>query len=181
MMPGPDSGLRYPDQTVSGGHHPVAAFTHWLLAVAVALLVGGLATLVMWHVLRPRDEAVAGIKALAGASWREFINLVLAALAMRGYSRVIDRETASGDADFTLERDGGHWLLSCKHGSAYVLGKPAVDGLANDIRLANARGGFLVTQGRILDEARKPAERNGVELLDGHALWPQLRDLVKPE
>lgn len=153
---------------------------HWLVAIAVALLVGGLGTVFMWHVLRPRDESAAGIRALAAASWREFINLVLAALARRGYHRVVDRETASGDADFTLDRDGEHWLLSCKHASSYVLGKPAVEQLANEIRLANARGGFLVTQGRILDEARAPAERHRIELLDGHALWPELRDLVKP-
>lgn len=153
---------------------------HGLIAIVVAVAIGGLATVFMWHILRPRDEAAAGIRALAGASWREFLNLVLAALARRGYSRVVDQETASGDADFTLERDGGHWLLSCKHASSFVLGKPAVDQLANDIRLANARGGFLVTQGRILDEARAPAQRSGIELLHGHALWPELRDLVNP-
>ena len=154
---------------------------HWFIAVAVTLVTGGLATVFMWHVLRRRDETQAGLKALSGTSWREFINMVLAALARRGYSRVVDHETASGDADFTLDRDGEHWLLSCKHGSAYVLGEPAVDELANDIRLANAAGGFLVTQGRILDEARKPAARRHIELLGGPALWPELRDLVKPD
>ena len=158
----------------------MGASAHWFIAVAVALLTGGLATVLMWHVLRRRDEAAAGIRALAGTSWRDFINMVLAALGRRGYSRVVDHETASGDTDFTLERDGGHWLLSCKHGSAYALGKAAVDELANDIRLANAAGGFLVTQGRILVEARAPAAKRNIELLDGQALWPELRDLVKP-
>src|SRR5690606_17546601 len=96
---------------------------NWLIGVAVGLLVGGSGTLLAWSVLRPRDEARAGIEALAGASWREFLNLVLAALASRGYRRTIDRETASGDADFTLEREGRTWLLSCKHARSYVLGK----------------------------------------------------------
>lgn len=153
---------------------------HLAIAVAVALLTGALATVIMWHVLRRRDETAAGIKALAGTSWREFINMVLAALAHRGYSRVVDRETASGDTDFTLERDGRHWLLSCKHGSAYALGSQAVAQLANDIRLANASGGFLVTHGTILEEAREPAARHNIELLDGNSLWPELRDLIKP-
>lgn len=159
----------------------MGGFAHWFIAVVVALLTGGLATVVMWQVVRRRDETAAGIKALAGTSWRDFINLVLSALNRRGYRRVVDHETASGDADFTLERDGEHWLLSCKHGSAYALGKHAVDELANDIRLANAAGGFLVTQGRILDEARRPAGKRSIELLDGQALWPELRDLIKPE
>ena len=159
----------------------MGGFAHWFIAVVVALLTGGLATVIMWQVLRRRDETAAGIRALAGTSWRDFINMVLAALNRRGYSRVVDHETASGDADFTLERDGEHWLLSCKHGSAYALGKHEVDGLANDIRLANASGGFLVTQGRILDEARRPASKRSIELLDGQALWPELRDLIKPD
>lgn len=155
--------------------------THWAIAVGVALAIGGLATVLMWHVLRRRDEAAAGIRTLAGTSWREFLNLILAALARRGYNRVVDQETASGDGDFILEHDGARWLLSCKHGSAYVLGQSEVDDLANDIRMANAAGGFLVTQGRILEEARKPAAKRNIELLDGHALWPQLRDLIKPD
>lgn len=159
----------------------VGGITHWLVALAVALLTGGLLTVFIWHVLRRRDETAAGIRALAGTSWREFSNLVLAALARRGYTRVVDKETASGDGDFILERDGEHWLLSCKHGSAYVLGRPEVEQLANDIRLANAAGGFLVTQGRILDDAREPATRRGIELLDGQALWPELRDLTRAD
>lgn len=156
----------------------MAGMAHWLVSVLVMLLIGGIGTAVMWGVLRPRDETAAGIRALAGTSWREFINMVLAALAQRGYRRVIDQETASGDTDFTLERDGSHWLLSCKHGSAYVLGQPAVAALADDIRMANANGGFLVTQGRILDEARNPAARANIELLDGPALWPELRGRI---
>lgn len=158
----------------------MGAITHWVVAMVVALLVGSLLTVFIWQVLRRRDETAAGIRTLAGTSWREFINLVLSALARRGYTRVVDSETASGDGDFTLERDGARWLLSCKHGSAFVLGRPEVEQLANDIRLANAAGGFLVTQGRISDEAREPASRRGIELLDGQALWPQLRDLIQP-
>lgn len=156
----------------------MGAIAHWLVSVLVMLLIGGAGTAIMWGVLRPRDKTAAGIRALAATSWREFINMVLAALAERGYSRVVDRETASGDTDFTLERDGSHWLLSCKHGSAYVLGKPAVTALANDVRMANARGGFLVTLGRILDEARRPAAQANIELLDGQALWPKLRERI---
>lgn len=159
----------------------MGAPAHWFIAIAVTLLIGGLGTVLMGYVLRRRDETAAGIKALAGTSWRDFINMVLAALGRRGYSRVVDQETASGDTDFTLERDGQHWLLSCKHGSAYVLGRPAVDQLNNDIRLANASGGFLVTQGRILAEARGPAAKSKIELLDGQALWPELRGLIKPD
>src|SRR3546814_20713830 len=124
-----------------------------------------------------RDETAAGLAALAAMSWREFIHLVLDALARRGYARVFNRDDPSGDNDYTLERDGKHYLLSCKHGSAFVLGGPQVVELASEIRLANAAGGILATQGKISADARPAATMQRIELLDGPTLWPELRAL----
>ncbi|MDH5821511.1 restriction endonuclease [Luteimonas sp. RD2P54] len=159
----------------------MSAGLQWAVVVAVVLLLGGAATLYIRKVLLRRDETESGISALSGTSWREFIHLVLEALARRGFNRVFDHEVAAGDKDYTLERDGRRWLLSCKHGSAFVLGNATVKELANDVRLANASGGFLFTQGKISDEARRTAAMHNIELLDGATLWPELRDLVRPE
>lgn len=153
---------------------------YWTLPVAIAVLVGVAGTMYFRTVVMRRDETAAGIAMLSAMSWREFIHLVLDALGRRGYARVIDRETASGDDDHTLSRNGRHWLLSCKHGSAYVLGNASVLELASRIRLANAAGGILVTQGRIADEARPGAALQHIELLDGPSLWPELRELIDP-
>lgn len=153
----------------------------WLIAVVVVLLLGATATLYVQRVLRRQDETRAGITALAGTSWRQFIHLVLQAMSRRGFERVFDHEIAAGDKDYTLEREGRRWLLSCKHGSAFVLGNATVNELSNEIRLANASGGFLFTQGRVSDEARKTAADRNIELLDGATLWPELRDLIEPE
>src|SRR3546814_4752230 len=101
-------------------------------------------------------------------SWREFIHLVLDALARRGYARVFNREDPSGDNDYTLERDGKHYLLSCKHDSAFVLGGPQVVELASEIRLANAAGGILATQGTISADARPAADRKSTRLNSSH-------------
>ncbi|WP_024890607.1 restriction endonuclease [Luteimonas huabeiensis] len=157
------------------------AIWQWAIAATVALALGGAATAYLQRVRRPRDETAAGIRALAAMSWREFIHLVLDAMARRGFVRVVDHDLALGDQDYTLEREGGRWLLSCKHGSAFVIGRPSVDELADAMRLARADGGFLLTQGRIVDEARAAARAQRIELLDGRALWPELRDLVRPE
>ena len=154
---------------------------HWIIALAVAVLIGVTGTLYFRLVVMRRDETAAGLSALAAMSWREFIHLVLDALARRGYSRVFNRETPSGDNDYTLERDGKHWLLSCKHGSAFVLGSANVVELANNIRLANAAGGILATQGRIANEAKPAAALQRIELLDGPTLWPELRELINPQ
>lgn len=153
---------------------------HWTIALAVAVLIGVAGTLYFRLVVMRRDETDAGLSALAAMSWREFIHLVLDALGRRGYSRVFNREAPSGDNDYTLERGGKHFLLSCKHGSAFVLSGAQVAELANEIRLANAAGGILATQGSISAEARPSATMQRIELLDGPTLWPELRDLMAP-
>lgn len=153
---------------------------HWIIALAVAVLIGVAGTLYFRLVVMRRDEATAGLAALAALSWREFMHLVLDALGRRGYSRVFNREAPSGDDDVVLERDGRRFLLSCKHGSAFVIGSAHVAELSNDIRLANASGGILATQGRTAAEARAPAALQRIELLDGATLWPELRELVDP-
>ncbi len=154
--------------------------TGTILAIAIiaALVIGAAASYYFWFVQKARDESAAGIVALSALSWRVFIHMVLDALGRRGYQRVVDKEDPSGDRDYILQREGQHWLLSCKHGSAFVLGKPVVLDLANEIRLKSASGGFLLTQGKILPEAQAVAGQQRIELLDGQALWPELRDLI---
>lgn len=156
-------------------------YSHWFASLIVVLLVGGGAMLYFRKVLLRRDEAAAGIVTLAAMSWREFIRLVLEALARRGYTRVVDRDAPSSDGAYTLAREGQRYLMSCKHGSTFVLGIPVVNELANDIRLANAAGGLLVTQGQFAEEAHKPAKLQRIELLDGATLWPEVRDILAPE
>ena len=111
----------------------------WLLAILDALAVGGTATWLARGPLRRRDETAAGIASLSAMSWRDFIRVVLEALSRRGYHRLVDHGSASGDGDFTLVRDGEHWLLSTKHGSAFVLGRAAVNELAAAMRVAGLR------------------------------------------
>lgn len=150
----------------------------WLLAIAAALAVGGITTWFAHGPLRRRHDTEAGIAALSAMSWRVFIRLVLEALDRRGYHRLVDRDAPAGDDDYTLVRDREHWLLSAKHGSSFVLGRPAVTALSEAMRLAGAAGGLLVTQGRIDGDARGAAQREPIELHDGATLWPELRPLL---
>ena len=151
--------------------------SNWLIAIGVVLLIGGVATLYFRTAQLRADETRAGIAALSGASWRSFVQMVFDALARRGFRRVAATD-ASGDGEHLLEGEEGQWLLSCKHGSAFVLGRLSVNELARAVELRGARGGFLVTQGRITDDARPLAQSHHIELLDGQALWPQLRDFL---
>lgn len=152
--------------------------SNWLIAIAATLLIGGVATFYFLVVQRRRDETRAGITALSGVSWRSFIHMVLDALSRRGFTRLVDEDNAGDDSDYVLKRNDERWLLSCKHGSAFVLGRLTINELARAIELKEAAGGFLVTQGRISDEVRPVAALQRIELLDGPALWPQLRDFL---
>jgi len=160
----------------------VAAWTAWLIPIATMLLLGFGAAYYLKKIRLPQEETAAGIAALAGMRWRDYIHLVLAALNRRGYERVFDpRADNSDENDYELQRNGQTWLLSSKHGSAYVLGSTAIAEFANDIRMRGAAGGLLVTSGNFAPEARPLAQAQRIELLDGPQLWPELRHLMPTE
>ena len=99
--------------------------------------------------------------------WRDFIQLVLDALIQRGYERVFETNAGGEDGDYVLEREGQRYLLSSKHGAAYVLGSTAIAELASAIRMRGAAGGLLVAPGRFAPEAHPLARAQRIELLDG--------------
>jgi hypothetical protein len=152
-----------------------------LVAIVALALIGGGATFYLRTVRLPREETEAGIAALAGMRWRDFIHLVLDALHRRGYERVFDSEATSDESDYMLERNGQRWLLSSKHGASYVLGSTAIAEFANNIRMRGAHGGLLVTPGQFAPEAAALAAAQRIELLDGARLWPELRPLLPEE
>ena len=76
------------------------------------------------------------------------------------------------------QRDGRDWLLSCKQGANYRIGRKQVDELADAVRFDSAAGGVLATLGRIDAEAyRNP---RGIELIDGPTLWSLIDPLIPP-
>jgi len=152
----------------------------WLLALLVMVLVGGAGSAWLWLVRRRQDEAAAGVRALAGMRWREFSHFVVDAMRHRGYDVDVNAEALERgqQSDFILQRDGKRWLLSCKHGSAYRIGAPAVKELEDALRFNGAAGGLLVTTGQIQADARAAATRAKVELLGGPALWNEIAPLL---
>ena len=159
----------------------MGGWASWVLPVLSVLVVGVPATLYLQRVRIPADEASAGVSALAGMRWRDFIHLVLDALIRRGYERTFEPNATGDDGDYVLERNGQRFLLSSKHGAAYVLGSTAIAEFANAIRMRNLAGGLLVTPGQFAPEARPLARAQRIELLDGPTLWPELRELLPEE
>lgn len=125
-----------------------------------------------------------GLQALAGMHWREFSVLVKRMLReQRGLRELNDpaEESREPSSDFLLSDGPNQWLVSCKHGLAYRIGTAAVNELGAAARLAGAKGGVLLTEGRIERDGRSAAEKQAVEVLDGPRLWPLLQPYLPAE
>lgn len=147
--------------------------------VAAALAGIGL-SFYLQKVRRPRLEIEGGIAALAAMRWREFSHFVIEALQAQGFevSRTTPLAERGKQADLLLHRDGRDWLLSCKQGANYRIGRKQVDELANAVRFDNAAGGVLATLGRIDPDAHR--NPRGIELIDGPTLWSLIDPLIPP-
>jgi len=149
----------------------------WITALLSALACFLLASAWLWLVKRRRKEMSLGLQALAGMHWRDFSELVKRALCERRRLHELRRDvqdTLEPRSDFLLGGSDGHWLVSCKHGLAYRIGTAAVNELGAAARLSGARGGILITEGRVDGEGQSVADKQAVEVLDGKRLWPLL-------
>lgn len=151
----------------------------WILALLLALVVWSHAAAWFWLVKRRRTETRLGLNALAGMHWRDFSSIVRRALHEQRQLQDITGEpddSREPSSDFLMQ-DAAHqrYLVSCKHGRAYRIGTAAVNELGAAARLAGARGGILITEGRVERDGRGAAEKQSVEVLDGTVLWPMLQ------
>ncbi|MRE91136.1 hypothetical protein CEE61_10180 [Stenotrophomonas maltophilia] len=156
----------------------------WILALLSALLTCSLAVVYLWWIKRRQKEMQLGLQALAGMHWREFSVLVMRMLReQRGLRELIDpaEDAREPSSDFLLSDGPNQWLVSCKHGLAYRIGTAAVNELGAAARLAGAKGGVLLTEGRMERDGRSAAEKQAVEVLDGPRLWPLLQPYLPAE
>lgn len=151
----------------------------WILALLLAVAVWSLAAAYFWLVKRRRKETKLGLNALAGMHWRDFSEIVRRALhEQRGLQDItVEPDDSREPSSDFLMQDAKHqrFLVSCKHGRAYRIGTAAVNELGAAARLAGARGGILITEGRIERDGRATADKQSVEVLDGTLLWPMLQ------
>lgn len=152
-----------------------------ILAVAVAVI--GIVLSALWFGVsrRRKAETEAGIQTLANLKWRDCIAVVLEALHREGYERAADGDSmGNGTTEFLLRRDGEDVLLGYKHGTAYHLTDINVREFINATSLRGARSGILLTLGSTTSAAKRVAAGHNVQLLDGTAVWPKVRQYVPP-
>jgi serine/threonine protein kinase len=151
---------------------------------AIAVTVAGLAITGFWFGVhrRRRAESAAGVQCLANLKWRDCIGLVLEAMRREGYEEApSSRQPGGGDTEFLLLSNNKPVLLDYKHGTAYRIGEVNVRDFASSVHLQGAETGILVTLGQADGSARDAARRYSIELIDGAALWPKLRQFVSPD
>lgn len=148
--------------------------------LAIAVLLLGLAATGFWFgVSRHRKEETAlGVQALANMKWRQCVGLVLEALLREGYAEELDAPAPGDGHEFLLIHDGEKVLASYKHGTAYQISEIDVRDFANRLSLKGARRGLLITLGSADAAARTLADRLGVAIHDGKALWSKLQPFL---
>lgn len=157
-----------------------------LIALVVFVALGLAVTAWLRRPPAPASEAQAaqrGAGQLGSLRWRDFTRLVLQAMHGRGYRTVVeDGMPADGiptdGGDIVLERNGERTLLSCKYGSASVVGAQALLGLGGAATLRGTQRVIVVTPGRFDNEAIRMARQQDIELIDGEDLWPEVRPYV---
>ncbi|QNN46611.1 restriction endonuclease [Thermomonas brevis] len=162
--------------------------TPLLIALPVFALSGLGLTLWLRHkqasASQPAAQAAERSAAqLSKLRWRDFAKLVLQAMHKRGY-RPSSEDGLPADgiptdgSDIVLERNGERTLLSCKYGSASVVGAQALLGLAKSATLRGTQRVIVVTPGRFDEEAARIAQQQDIELIDGQSLWPEVRPYI---
>jgi len=104
-------------------------------------------------------------------SWRDFERLVGEMFRQRGFKVTgFGGHGPDGGVDLGLSKNGGRFLVQCKHWKKQQVGVTAVRELYGIISAQRAHGGFVVTGGQFTHEARELANACRVELIDGRAL-----------
>lgn len=149
-----------------------------LIALLVAVVLGGVANAYLWQVHRHRLEMAAGLRIIAGMRWREFSRRVVDALRELGFEADSHENIAERgqQADHVLRRDGQSWLLACKQGLDYRITPAVVAEFTKAIRLNGTAGGLMATPGRLRADVHRQA--GAIELIDGAKLWPMLKPLL---
>lgn len=153
-----------------------------LLAIVVAVI--GLAASAFWFGVRRRRKAetILGINALANMKWRECIAVLLETLRRDGYRLSADSHAVGdGGSEFLLSSGDDKVLLGYKHGTSYRLTEGNVREFAHAVKERDASSGILLTLGLAEGKAAQVAKTHQIELIDGLALWPKVRNFIQPQ
>ncbi len=110
-------------------------------------------------------------KSINQMSGQEFEKLVARWLESKGYRKVkLTPDSGDYGVDITAEKDGERVGIQCKRYEGKV-GVGAVQEIVAGLNYYNCQKGFVVTNSIFTKNAQDLAETNGIELIDGKALF----------
>ncbi len=116
----------------------------------------------------PPPAVPAGL--LDGVGWNQFERMVAEGFRHRGYAVSGTGGSGGRAVDMVLTRGHDRFLVDCKPWRARAVGPAPVRELAALVRAQGAAGGFVVSSGDFTEEARRHAEGEPVQLIDGSVL-----------
>lgn len=132
------------------------------------------------RIQRRRRWLGIGTEVLASRSWKDGLDLLTKALIAEGGTA----EGLVGDkgvplAERLLQRADGRTLLIYKHGTAYRIAAPALAEAQRRREEVEADALCIATLGSIDPAATKQAERDGIRVLGGDAVWALVEPLME--
>jgi restriction system protein len=158
----------------------VAAFSQFLQYVVPVLCLIGAGM----SAYRRSERAALLAKATGGdtslevsrMTWHQFELLIGEAFRSQGYSVAeLGGSGPDGGVDLVLTKDGVRYLVQCKQWRAFKVGVSVVRELFGVMAAQRAAGGYLVTSGRLTEEAKAFAVGKNITLIDGDRLGKFLR------
>jgi restriction system protein len=122
----------------------------------------------------------AGEASFSGLSWKEFEELVGEVYRRKGY-RVTENYTAGpdGGVDLRIRKDGERIIVQCKRWNRWKVGVKVIRELYGIMAAEEIEKGIVVISSEFTDEARRFAQANGIELVDGNRLSRFIRELKR--
>jgi restriction system protein len=165
---------------LASGMAPVFVF----FSKGAAFFVGG-STLLVWIVAefmkraRPRLlDSQGSLDDIRHLPWQHFESLVAEAYHRQGYDVEHTGDSSpDGGVDLILCKHGNTILVQCKQWRQRQLGVRMARELLGVVAGEKATSGILVTSGQFTAEARRFAEGNPIELVDGPALAALVADV----
>ena len=158
----------------------VTAFSKVLQYLVPLLCLAG-AALSAWR-RRERSDLLARATGadtsveVSRMTWQQLELLVGEAFRQQGY-KVAELGGAGpdGGVDLVLTKNGARYLVQCKQWRAFKVGVGVVRELFGVMAAQQATGGYLVTSGRLTEEAKAFAAGKNITLIDGDGLGKFLR------
>lgn len=166
-------GREPPLRVVSDTLGSVSTMVSPFIAAIVAIV--WLVALIQKAVDGRRLDRQTGIESIRNLSWRDFEHLLAEGFRRQRYGVSDTGAGVDGGIDLILEKAGRRTLVQAKQWKARKVGVRPVRELFGVQTSEGADSAIIVTSGNVTAEARRFADSNGVQVIEGEALLQMIR------